>query len=366
MATLKDVSGFFEQPNTNNGDTLPGGERFFIDQLSINIESLGAEMHGGSDTIADDVSGHSWSTINVPLSWARNTFLYHVDSEEVNDNNLQDIQFKMLAYTTETNNIIGDELKFRNHKNIIPGESLVYYNAIPFYGNKSVASNSNEMKINADFVRHVAKELFGFAVTDLFVNEIAVRNSINSTSHTALHDKITALVSASAGVNPTTDLATMVFWNNTGNSVSDKFPTKMIMKQMFDNVRSRFNNIKGDNDELVHLFDTNGNTIILGDTTIFDVSGIRLPSAQQNDQFLWYKLPFMIGDMIFFKLHIDPPSDQGDLTGKTIIDARSYRVRLVIVADDDASITTGNNAWTDEGWDGVTPKYTNITGEETT
>jgi hypothetical protein len=361
MAALYDVSNFTGQGNysaTNFNNPLTdfeGGDRFFVKELSIEVTSEKALMHGGADTNPEDVSGHAWGNLNVPVSWARNTFLYQADAIDVNDLNAEDIKFKMVNFTSSVNAITGDALKYRNPKNIIPGEALVYYGAIPFYGNFAANTNPNLLKVNADYVRHVAKELFGFAVTDLFVNEMIVRNSINVQSHLAFHTRIMELVQFSAN---NTILLNDVPITDLNKAIKDNFPSKVIFKQMLDNVRARFNDIKGPNNEYLHLFANDGSSFELVGNEIYDSTGTRVDPA--NDQILWHKLPFMVNDMIFFRLRVNPATDQEKMTDKaTPVAVRDYRIRLTLVADNDASVSD----WTDDGWDGA-PKYSDV-GETT-
>lgn len=359
--SLQDTPDFIAQPdvslsNFNNSATdTEGGERFFLDQLNIEVNASLAELHGGSDTNPADVSANSWANINIPVSYARNLFQYQVDGVDVNDENLEDIKFRMFHLTADSGSITNanDNLKLYNSKNVIPAASKVYFNAIPFYRNADVSNNSREMTVNADFVRHIAKEIFGISATDLFNNETYVRNNLNISSNTQYVSKITELVDL------TTD-GSYVLMNETGNTLRDKFPTKLIFKQMLDNVRSRFNNISETDvsNNLIHLFDSNNNPITLSGNEIFDSSGVRIDPS--NNQTLWHKLPLMENDMLFFKLTIAPHEDQElqvAREGNVNVPERSYRIRLKLVADNDASLSDPLE-WSNLGWD-QSSLYTN-------
>jgi hypothetical protein len=166
--------------------------------------------------------------------------------------------------------------------------------------------------------------------------------------------KIMELVAASDGSNA----VKTILWNNEAiaNPIKDKFPSKVIFKQMLDNVRARFMDIKGPNNEFLHLFADDGTAVTLQNHEIFNATtGARMP-----DQILWHKIPFMVNDMIFFRLRITAATDQEKMTNKIEpIAVRDYRIRLTIVDDTATSVSD----WTTTGWDG-TAKYANV-GEVT-
>lgn len=343
--SLNDTDPFFytqPSPVDNNNVTTDteGGERFFLGEMNVNITSSLASLHGGSDTNFNDVSGNAWSTIDVPLSYARNLFQYQTDAVDVNDLNSQDIKFRMYHLNSLLGDISGNTLKYFNTKNIIPTESLVYFNAIPFYGNSSVDSSSNELKVNADFVRHVAKELFGVSATDLFNNEVSVRNGLNTSSASSFNTQIQNLV------NFRVDNDFVRLNDVSGNTTANKFPSKLILKQILDNVKSRLSNIDGSGNELIHMYDNSGNSINLGNSNVFDASGNRISPANQLT--LWRKIPLMVNDMLFFKITVDPDANQSIKTGQ-LVNPRSYRVRMKVVQDTDPSVVS----WTANGWDGT-------------
>lgn len=349
MAGVQDTNPdfFFTQPNVSDSSynnvltDFEGGERFFLGEMNIEIDSTLAHLHGGSDTDFNDVSANSWSSIDVPVSYARNLFQYQADAIDVNDLNVLDTKFRMYHVNEPLGDISGNALTYYNTKNIIPTESLVYFNAIPFYGNVVVDSSSNEMKVNADFVRHIAKELFGVAVTDIFNNERTVRNALNFTSRSSFNTQVQSLVDFRVDGD-------YVRWNDVSdNTIANKFPPKLILKQILDNVRSRLYNIDGSNNELLHLYDGSGNAITLQDNEIFDSSGNRLT----NDQVLWRKVPLMPNDMLFFKLTINPHDEQA-IKESQVVNPRSYRVRLRVVPDNTESVS-GVKGWHPLGWDGV-------------
>jgi hypothetical protein len=363
--SLVDTPDFTAQPdvsnnNYNNSATdTEGGERFFLEQLNITVSSELATLHGGNDTTP--LTADSWANLNIPVSYARNLFQYQVDGIDVNDENADDIKFRMFHLTSDTGGITdaSNNLAFYNSENVIPAAAKVYYNAVPFYGNSNVNSNSTQMTVNADFVRHIAKEVFGVAATDLFSNELYVRNKLNADSNTNYVSKIDELV------NLTTDASGgLVLMNDiSGNTLRNNFPSKLIFKQMLDNVRSRFADINGSNNELVHLFDASNQPITLLNNEIFDASGVRVDPS--NSQILWRKLPFMVGDMLFFNLTLNPDANQNAQTGN-VVDPRSYRIRLKLVADNDATVeNVGPDPieWTDAGWN-KQPLYTDTTPTE--
>jgi len=352
--------------NNNNVATEDGGERFFLEQLNITVNSELATLHGGQDTDPNDVSANHWANLDIPVSYARNLFQYQVDAIDVNDQNIDDIKFRMFHVTDSSGGIsdASNNLKYYNTKNIIPAISTLYFGAVPFYGNASVSNiSSNEtikqLSVNADYIRHVAQEMFGVAATDLFNNELYVRNELIKSSANAFFSKINTLV------NETTDGSYVLMNDISGNTLRNKFPTKLIFKQMMDNVRSRFNNINQSSDadssnNLIHLFDASNQPItILNEddgARIFDANGVRIDPS--NSQILWRKLPLMPNDKLFFRLTITPAVGQNDFNGNSV-STKNYRIRLNIVNDNNPSVTGSlpARAWDNIGYNSNTDFY---------
>ena len=306
----------------NDATTVNGGQRFFLSAMDFSLNAPELTIPGGADTTPFD-DADCWAYLKIPLSYSRNLFQYQTDGVDVDDINTEDVQFRMFHQETGTYDLSGSTLTFYNSKNIIPSQARTYFKSIPYYG--SVNANINGSKVDPDFVRYVSNETFGVSSTDMFDNELDVRLDITVKSAIGYYDKILELV----------DLGE-VYWNDVSSNDPDYynknyFPSKLIYRQMLNNVRTRFMDLNtspsGTKNNLVHLYDDEGHAIVLPDLddSFNDIS--------YNYGNLWRKLPFMPGDHLYFNMTINPDSSQKTLDGVTTIAPRKYRIRFDIVED---------------------------------
>lgn len=356
---------------------MASAQEFYLQELNIEVDAAKALLHGGDNTTPfTDVSANA--LLKIPVSYARHLFQYQADAIDVNDLNKDDIKFRMFHKTTNdlSTDISGDTLKLFNSKNVIPGESEVILNSIGFYGSANV--NPNEMKVNSDFVRHIAEKIFGVPVTDLFSNERVVRNDINKDSADVYVSKIQELVDFRVNYIDASNQYVRV--NTVQGNVTDsaevvskatQFPARLIFSQLVNSAPERFasldtiidpSNVDGLNasldssNNLLHLFDPSDN--------IFD------PSENQTNQ-LWRYMPLKVGDSIYFKLTISPDETQENETtannqSGTDISSRSYRIKMLLVSDEDDRVASSQNTesmtdfwrpWDNLGWDSTVPLY---------
>jgi hypothetical protein len=362
-------------------------EDFYLSALNIVVNAEQALLHGGADTSDVELTYDSTATLKIPVSYARNLFQYQADAIDVNDLNSKDIKFRMLHVTgvadSENPTALETNRKFYNTKNVIPGEAIVDVGQrIDFYGKVDV--KANETKINADFVRHIAKEVFGVAVTDLFSNERTVRNDLLKKSADNFVANIENLVgfrlNYGTGLDPQddyvrilTDATTAPVETSDNRAKATNFPSRRIFSQLLSNRPERFADLNTfEGAEMRHPYNS--------DESSLDIT-VDTETAGLGDD-LWRKMPLKTGDALYFVLRVNAHADQETLTTVggvqgTNVASRSYRIKLDIVADSDTAITTDsdnlenyNRAWTTDGWNSDTKLYylddtQNLSGLET-
>lgn len=329
---------------------------FYLRQLNIEVNAIQATLHGGQDTV--QLTGHN-AQLDIPVSYARHLFQYQADALDVNDLNSQDIKFRMFHRVADSGAITGNTLKMFNTKNILPAESVVDSNVrIPFYGSGSQAEN--EKKVNADFVRYVANQVFGVPVTDLFNNERPVRVDLNRKAAFKFNETIQSLVDFRVNYGTTespdddyvrivTNTTTAPDETSDNRTKATEFPSRLIFSQLMNHHdgRSRFANLDLYNGmEMRHLY-TNADVAVLANNIDIEL--------EHN---LWRYMPLAIGDKLYFNLRVNPHADQENVTGGTLdLAPYVYKIQLNIVADDDADIVGRTDlvdyvrGWDNAGWD---------------
>lgn len=137
------------------------------------------------------------------------------------------------------------------------------------------AANNNT---TYDYVRYLAKQLFGTHLgSSLFINETQLRENLRDSFSVAFNSNMT-------------NLSSQLETDASGNS-----PTKIIISQMINTQPSRFNNI---------------NNVSVGDN--------------------WFKSPFILNDVLYFRLKVNAANDQNNLTGVSPISSRTYLIRATL------------------------------------
>lgn len=328
---------------------------FYLSQLNIEVNAIQATLHGGENT--DELTGHdATARLNIPVSYARHLFQYQADALDVNDLNSQDIKFRMFHRVENSGAINGNTLKMFNTKNILPAEASVIANPIHFYGNASQAEN--EKKVNADFVRYVAEQVFGVSVTDLFNNERPVRVDLNRKAAFKFNETIDSLVGFKVNYGTTEDPDydyVRIVTNSTtapdetadNRTKATEFPSRLIFSQLMNHPdgRSRFANLNSyDGMNMRHLYTDDAEPV--GET------------EENLGSNLWRYMPLAVDDKLYFNLTVNPHGDQETVTGGELnLEPYVYRIQLYIVADNDAHIVGKDVAgdyvrgWDNNGWD---------------
>lgn len=332
---------------------------FYIGALELEVASTLAMLHGGSQTSVITADGQC--ELNVPQSWAMNTFQFLTDSVEVDNSNLLDVKFRMISYQTTTNDITGDVLKMHNPRNIIPGHASMISGQVPFYRESTTVQNHKTLA--ADYIRHVALEKFTTSeAVDIFKNELEVRSDLINSTAISFREKIDLFNDSGSKIAYTdgydwirmettlSNIDTEVY--NTESLQSDAvdkgitFPSRVIFSQLLDTQSSRFINLNTfESKEIRYLYLSDGSAA----QGIDDDSKAQAMADAGID--VWRKIPFMVGDKIYFKIIVNP-GDNKDKDGLPV-SVRSYRVKLNVVSDDSVDLVAN----TGTGDDDVTIHY---------
>jgi hypothetical protein len=366
---------------------VPTAQEFYVQSLNIDITADTLNLHGGDDTV-DNFLAHATAELKVPVSWAIKTFQYTTDGRDVDNQNKNDIKFRVFS-THSTHggiSVANNNLKYFNPKNIIPGHAgPVENNYVPVFNYSNF--DPNEKTVAADYPRHVSLELFGTSAgVDLFNNERQVRSEIVKDSSSAFVTKMLDLGNAANPVGSkihyidteTEDWIRMITdslnINTTQYDTEVKqtqaiekgmyHPTRVMFAQMLDNQTDRFDNIdEFEGRDLVHYFLQNGTA-----ATGVDNQTKKEDIVQTNNEPLWRGLPFAVGDKIYFKLTINP--GQNNKADGTDTSVRRYKIKLTLVADEDPTVTSEDTTaghyvwgWTDAGYDHTQDLYPYATAQ---
>jgi hypothetical protein len=241
------------------------------------------------------ITADAKATLYVTLSEIKDVFKYQTDSNDVVNVDATDIKY----YTYDT---AWPELNPANA--VVTDQPIASSNAAgPF--------PSNKLFVSHDFIRHLADDLFGTHLgVDLFNNELELLQDIRSicgdaASGNTWYDikaavKKVSINSDATGFDGLAGDAGELYMTN-ANATAENL-CRVLMAQMIDSEPARFASIEAS----------------------------ELPQS----------LPFETGDVISFKLTINPAEGQKLLTkeeGDSDVPPRSYEIRLEIVADDDTT-----------------------------
>lgn len=181
----------FQQENNLSNYTILGGPfndviiyrrgglfnfmNLFLENFQININA-GIALPILSE-LTNSMYADAYATINIPLSVAKNTFLYWSDSINVDDVIEEGVKFKVLNY--------------EGWSNIYLTNAIVYEGDIPYY-----KKNTDVIKkqIKFDFIRYLALKIFKTANgADLFRNNEAVTASLDNASNLQFRNKLNEL-----------------------------------------------------------------------------------------------------------------------------------------------------------------------------
>jgi hypothetical protein len=214
------------------------------------------------------LTGDATVDVDVSTTLMQEIFQFQTDSTDINDISLNDIKYKVVY--TPSDPILPFGIDIDTSSNVSSG---------------AIASNAGlNQNLTYDYVRFLAFKLFGTHLgVDLFNNEATLRASLNLNFKTALHD---ALV-AGNGVEVDADYSNVM---------------RTILLQVINNAPSRLNNIPS-----------------------LEV-GVDATSGET-----WYKMPFLAGDKVYFRLTVEPHLDQSTTTTNATVTNRIYLIKGTLV-----------------------------------
>lgn len=254
--------------------------------------TLGVQGNLYSDSIPS-LTADAKATLYVTLTNIKNVFKFQTDSNDVINADASDIKY----YTYDT-----------EWPDLNPANAMMKENAIAV-SNAAGALPENKLFVAHDFTRHLADDLFGTHLgVDLFNNELELLQNIRSICGSGAAGntwfdisesvKNVSINSEAAGLTGLAGDAGEKYMTNENTTAENL--GRVLMSQMIGAAPSRF-------------------------------AAIEASEAPQS-------LPFQVGDIISFKVTIQPAEGQKLLTkGEEDPDVppRSYEIKLEIVADDD-------------------------------
>lgn len=262
-----------------------------------------------------DLSG-AITTDAIPSLDASGTAVFYITETQVKD------IFKFQTDSFDISNNPTSDVKYYTHYDAFtalglnPANAMMnkdpQANAIATVDAASAALPDNKMLVAHDFLRHIALDLFGTHLgVDLFNNETEVIQSIRSVCDDATAGHV--MYEINALVNKVSTVSTETVSGLEG-SAGSKYMTnanessenlcRVLMLQMLDTAPERFADIEA--------------------------------TAEEQS------LPFLVDDSISFKLTISPAAGQKNVTrpaSNVEVADRSYRIKLKVVADADATKT---------------------------
>jgi hypothetical protein len=275
---------------------------FVLESLESSVTlGLLASVYKSSIT---DITSDARAVLYVKQSDAKSIFKYQTDSFDTINDPDSDIKY-FLHYDKFTDLAINPANAMMN-----AAESS---SPIALTDKDGVALPANKTLLAHDFLRHIAKDLFGTHLgVDIFNNEKELMQNIRSVCSDAAEGNVMFEINKSVKKVSTesTDDEVVGLKGEAGSKYmtneneTNENLCRVLFGQMMENASSRFAAIEQTEDE--------------------------------------QPLPFEIDDSINFKLTVSPAPDQHLLTrSSTDVASRSYEIRLVIVDDnDDVKVNT--------------------------
>jgi hypothetical protein len=269
---------------------------FVLESLESSVTlGLLASVYKSSIT---DITSDARAVLYVKQSDAKSIFKYQTDSFDAINDPDSDIKY-FLHYDKFTDLAINPANAMVN-----AAESA---NAIALTDKDGVALAANKTLLAHDFLRHIAKDLFGTHLgVDIFNNEKELMQNIRSVCSDAAEGNVMFEINESVKKVSTESTDTEIVGLKgeagskymTNENDTNENLCRVLFGQMMENASSRFAAIEDSQEE--------------------------------------QPLPFEIDDSINFKLTVSPAADQHLLTrSSNNVASRSYEIRLVIVDDNE-------------------------------
>jgi alpha-tubulin suppressor-like RCC1 family protein len=244
----------------------------YLPLFSLTITSDTASIYPENYT---QLTGDATADVNISTTLMQNLFKFQSDSIDVNDVSI---------------NIIDVSLNDIKYKIVYSSANPILPLGIDFDTSSNVTVNAitNKLGLNKnltyDYLRFLAQSLFGtYLGVSLFKNEETIRTSLNFKLKTALDNLLTT--------------ANEVEMNNTDSTIM-----RNILLQILHDDPAR-----------------------VADITTLEVG----PDPVTNK--MWYKIPFLSGDKIYFTITIQPSSNQSAATTGATVNNRVYLIRGTLV-----------------------------------
>jgi alpha-tubulin suppressor-like RCC1 family protein len=244
----------------------------YLPLFSLTITSDTASIYPETYT---QLTGDATADVNISTTSMQNLFKFQSDSIDVNDVSI---------------NIIDVSLNDIKYKIVYSSANPILPLGIDFDTSSNVTVNAitNKLGLNKnltyDYLRFLAQSLFGtYLGVSLFKNEETIRTSLNLKLKTALDNLLTT--------------ANEVEMNNTDSTIM-----RNILLQIIHDDPAR-----------------------VADITTLEVG----PDPVTNK--MWYKIPFLAGDKIYFTITIQPSSNQSAATTGATVNNRVYLIRGTLV-----------------------------------
>jgi hypothetical protein len=153
------------------------GLEFYLSQLDISLTSESATLSGAQ---SEAFTGDATVAVDIPLANARNIFQFHTDSDDVNNDTVDDIKYRVVY--DSNNDTLNMVFNIDTSAEVISG--YVKYEE----------PNSPTGNLTYDFNRHLADRLFNtHRAVDLILNELELRHTLRDNFSTAFHNSMTSL-----------------------------------------------------------------------------------------------------------------------------------------------------------------------------
>jgi hypothetical protein len=265
--------------------------------LSEFESSVTMGVAGAADLSSPSITADAAAVIEVALADMQAVFKYQTDSYDFTDASSDDVKYYVDSASWPS----------LNPANAMMSHEL---STSPIYSN--AAANKN--LVAHDFVRYLARELFGTHLgVDLFNNELALLADLRSicgygadgNTWKEINDAV-AKVSKSAGDHAGILGSSPNKYMTNATTTDDNLCRELLM-QIFQHDKARF-------------------------------QGVNAVDTPQS-------LPLAVNDTLNFKLTISPASGQHNVTGRaTAVPVRSYKIILKIVASPSNTAVAANES----------------------
>ena len=275
-------------------DTSGGSQDFILTQFNQTIYmDLSGILQDGTDILIGEY--HAMCSVDISLTEWSQCFKITSDSVDIDNVAASDITYYVYNY----NDAVGG-IKSSQTKPSLAGGGTIYNGnpATSLVTNTPIDAtvSNNVNKLQFDFVRHIAVELFNTPNgVDLFNNEQELRRSVETSCDYGDSNKL---------INKLEDILNSCETNTSGgitNIDSSYNLTYILLKQLFQKQPGRFSDLSANYN------------ITLSPTT---------PAP----------LPWALGDTIWYVLTLHPASGQHTLVGKpNPLNSRKYLIKMVLI-----------------------------------